>query len=163
MRGPGPKSKGPSMSIQAWVFFKASNKRVLSTFKSRTRGNLVSGSKPMGCLRSSIRAEQAWRGVPLMIMVQAPQTSSRHTLSQTTGVVGLPWAFTGFFLISIRADTTFICGWWATLNSSQCGFALGPSCRLTMRRIGSWPAVSVFLASLLLMSFRVIAFTGRNK
>ena len=111
MRGPGPKSNGPSMSIHAWTFFSAWNSASRSTFKSRTRGNLLNGSSRMGCFRSSMSAEQAWRGVPLIIMLQAPHTSSRHTLSHTTGVVGSPLAFTGFLRISISAETTFICGW----------------------------------------------------
>ncbi len=55
-----------------------------------------------------MRALQAWRTLPLMIMVQEPQTSSRQLASQTGGVVLPPSTVTGFRWISIRAEMTFM-------------------------------------------------------
>jgi hypothetical protein len=42
-----------------------------------------------------------------MIMLQAPQTSSRQEQSQTTVVVGFPSLVTGFLRISIKRAITF--------------------------------------------------------
>lgn len=98
------------MGTQARTRFRASNMRIRSTIRSRTRGNLVMGSSTTGCSSWSIRALQAWRTFPLMIMVQAPHTSSRQLASQTTGLTFAPCTVTGWRRTSISAEITFMRG-----------------------------------------------------
>ncbi len=73
----------------------------------------------MGCFSLSMRAEQAWRGTPLMTMEQAPQTSSRQLLSHTTGLIRFPALFTGFSWISMRQAITFMFSCQGIEKSSQ--------------------------------------------
>lgn len=77
----------------------------------------------------STRAEQLWRALPLMTMVQAPQTSSRQPLSYTTGVVDLPSVVVGWAAMYCRQEITFIFGRRGTANSSHREGWPGPSCR----------------------------------
>src|SRR3954469_24370858 len=93
IRGPGPKSYVPSIGIHAFTFFNESNIRLLSTCKSRTTGNVLIGSKRIGCSSWSTIAEQDWRGFPLITIEQAPQTSSKQFISQIIGVVFSPFLF----------------------------------------------------------------------
>ena len=88
--GPGPRSWVPSMGIHAFTCLRASNIRCGPPMRSRTSGNFFIGSRVIGCSSSSTSAEQACRALPLMIIVQVPQTSSRQLESQTTGVVACP-------------------------------------------------------------------------
>ncbi|SIC54350.1 Uncharacterised protein [Mycobacteroides abscessus subsp. abscessus] len=53
---------------------------------------------------------QDWRGLPFMIIEQAPHTSSRQFMSHAIGVVLSPLEFTGLRRISISAEITFIFG-----------------------------------------------------
>src|SRR3954447_15418623 len=54
-----------------------------------------------------------------MIIVQAPQTSSRQPLSQTGGVVVLPSTVTGRAAMYWRQEMMFMFGRRGTANSSQ--------------------------------------------
>ena len=96
-------------------------------------GNLVIGSSVIGCSSFAISAEHDCRTRPLMIMVQAPQTSSRQLESHTTGEVALPSAVTGLRWISIRHEMTFAPRCGSTAKSSQCWLPGTP--RLMRRRI----------------------------
>ena len=86
-------------------------------------GNFDMGSRvivaPSRGAYSSMRQEQDWRAVPLMTMVQAPQTSSRQPESQTTGVDRLPSAVTGSAAICFRTAMTLAPVSGTTANSSQ--------------------------------------------
>jgi hypothetical protein len=57
-----------------------------------------------------MRAEQAWRTLPLISIVHEPQTSSRQAASQTTGATSAPPVVRGSFWICWSALCTFICG-----------------------------------------------------
>ena len=81
-------------------------------------GNELSGARRMGCSSWSISDEHACRGLPLISIEQLPHTSSRHTLSHTTGSTFSPLALTGFLRISIRAPVTFMFGRYGMANSS---------------------------------------------
>src|SRR5688572_13046249 len=100
-----------------------------STNRSRTRGYFVIGSSVIGCSSLSTRAEQLWRVLPLMSIVQAPHTSSRHPLSHTGGVVWRPSLVTGWAAIHWRQAMMFRLGRWGTPNSSHRSGLPGPSCR----------------------------------
>src|SRR5437868_2046539 len=95
-------------------------------------GNLLIGSSVIGWPSSlilSTSAEQLCRTLPLMIMVHAPQTSSRQPLSHTGGVVCWPDVVTGLAAMDWRQEMMFMFGRYGTENSSQRGEAVGPSCR----------------------------------
>src|ERR1700677_3602051 len=96
------------MGIQALTLDRAWNMGARSTTRSRTTLNLLKGATVMGWGRRSTSAVQAWRGLPLMSMEQAPQTSSRQLLSHTTGLTFLPALFTGLIWISMRQAMTFM-------------------------------------------------------
>jgi hypothetical protein len=66
------------MGTQALTAIRFSKRTERSTCRSRTSGNLLSGSTRMGCSRLSTSAEQAMRALPLMRMAQEPQISSRQ-------------------------------------------------------------------------------------
>ena len=66
------------MGTQAWTRFRFSKRTERSTWRSRTSGNLESGSTLMGCSRLSTSEEQAMRALPLMRMAHDPQISSRQ-------------------------------------------------------------------------------------
>ena len=66
------------MGTQALTAFRFSKSTERSTWRSRTSGNLLSGSILTGCSRLSISAEQAMRALPLMRMAQEPQISSKQ-------------------------------------------------------------------------------------
>ena len=68
----------PSTGTQALTAFRFSNSTERSTCRSRTSGNLDSGSIRIGCSRLSTSAEQAMRALPLIRMAQEPQISSRQ-------------------------------------------------------------------------------------
>lgn len=96
------------------------------------RGNLLIGSSVIGSPgwpTLSTRAEQDCRTRPLITIVQAPQTSSRHPLSQTGGVVSVPSVVTGWAAIHCRQEMMFMFGRWGTANSSQRAGLPGASCR----------------------------------
>src|SRR3954470_17456209 len=92
--GPEPRSYVPSIGTHALTRLRSSNSRERSTHRSRTSGNFVIGSSVIGppfpSVNLSISAEQLCRTFPLMIIVHAPQTSSKQPLSQTGGVVLVP-------------------------------------------------------------------------
>src|SRR5690606_6357181 len=127
MRGPGPRSYVPSMGIHALTRLSASNIRERSTIRSRTTGNVFIGESRIGHSSLSTSAEQAWRGLPLMTIEQAPHTSSRQFDSQTTGFVRSPFALTGLRWISISALMTFMFGRYGMSNSSKYGAESGLS------------------------------------
>src|SRR5690242_13950656 len=117
MDGPVPRSYVPSMGIHALTRLRSLNSRWRSTNRSRTRGNLVIGSSviaPSTVPILSTSAEQAWRVRPLMSIVQAPHTSSRHPLSQTGDVVSTPSVVTGWAAMYWRHEMTFMFGRWGT-------------------------------------------------
>ena len=118
-RGPGPRLCVPSRAIHALTFLRSLNSRDRSTARSLTSANLRIGSRVIGWSSLSTSAEQAIRTLPLMFIVQLPQTSSRQFESQITGVVGWPWAFTGLRWISIRHEMTFAPLRQGTRNSSK--------------------------------------------
>ena len=131
------------MGIHALTRFRASNIGVRSTWRSRTTGNLVSGSSVTGPSPSvSISAAHDCRGFPFTSMVHEPHTSSRHEASQWTGVVRSPCFVTGCLRISIRHEITFMLGCHGNENSSQRERLVGESCRL-MRSSIVWRAIRV--------------------
>src|SRR6516225_3611700 len=130
MRGPSPRLYVPAMGIQALTRFRDSNMDWRSTARSRTTGNLVIGSRRMGCTRRSTSAEHAIFTFPLITMAHEPQTSSRQLDSYETGVVFLPSRVTGFSAISRRQMITFIDRRHLSANSSQCEGCFGPAWRL---------------------------------
>src|SRR5207253_9018433 len=97
----------PWVRTHAVTRLRSSNNRERSTDRSRTTGNLVSGSSVIG-LRSgdtfSISVEHACRVRPLINMVHAPHTSSKHPLSHTGVVVGLPSVVVGWAAMYWRAE-----------------------------------------------------------
>ena len=116
----------PSMGTHALSLTRFLNMRLRSTKRSRTTGNLDMGSSvmtsswPHSLWMLSTSAEHAWRTVPLMIMVQAPQISSRQLQSQTTGVMlSLPEAFAGSAAISCSEEMMFMFGLYGIAYSSQ--------------------------------------------
>src|SRR3954471_22528297 len=120
------------MGTQHLVFFRSLKRRWRLTNRSRRMGNLLIGSSVMGwplVVSLSTRAEQLWRTLPLMIMVHAPQTSSRQLLSQTGGVLCWPAVVTGLAAMAWRQEMTFMLGRYGMANSSQREAALGPSWR----------------------------------
>jgi hypothetical protein len=120
------------MGTQHLVRFRSLNNRWRLTNKSRTIGNLLMGSSVIGSPGSpslSTSAEQLWRTLPLITMVQAPQTSSRQPASHTGGVVATPEVVVGLAAMYWRQEMMFICGRWGTANSSHREAALGPSWR----------------------------------
>lgn len=94
------------------IFLSVANIRDRSTTRSRITGNLVIGrssiSPGLASSSRSIKAVQACRTRPLMIIVQAPQTSSRQLQSQATGATGLPSAVRPKAAIFCRALITFM-------------------------------------------------------
>src|SRR4051794_9010936 len=85
-------------------------------------GNLVIGSSVIGSLgspRRSTSAEHDCRVRPLMTIVQAPHTSSKHPLSHTGGVVCLPSVVVGWAAMYWRHEMMFMFGRWGTENSSH--------------------------------------------
>src|SRR5215469_18794565 len=130
MRGPSPRLYVASIGIQALTRLRDSNMNWRSTARSRTTGNLVMGSRRIGCSRLSTSAEHAIFAFPLMTIAQDPQTSSRQLDSYETGVVFLPSRVTGFSAISRRQMITFIDGRHLSANSSQCDGCFGPAWRL---------------------------------
>src|SRR3954464_3301084 len=120
------------MGTQHLVFFRSLKRRWRLTNRSRRMGNLLIGSSVMGwplVVSLSTSAEQLWRTLPLMIMVHAPQTSSRQPLSQTGGVVAWPEVVVGLAAMYWRQEMMFMFGRWGTANSSQRGAAVGESWR----------------------------------
>src|SRR5437588_12585448 len=75
MRGPGPRSYEPSISIQALTRFRWLNISERSTTRSRTFGNFRIGSSVMGLCgsRLSTSAEHDWRARPLMTIVRSEE------------------------------------------------------------------------------------------
>src|SRR5882672_6982370 len=126
------------MGIQALTRRRASNILPRSTVRSRTSGNFFIGCKLIGCASLSISAEQACRTLPLITIVQEPQTSSRQAASQAGGVVVFPSAVTGLRWICISTEMTLALGRRSTWNSSQREAWPGPSLRsiLTMTLSG---------------------------
>src|SRR5499425_3748488 len=118
------------MGIQALTRLRDSNMNWRSTARSRTTGNLVIGSRRMGCSRLSTSAEHAIFTFPLITMAHEPQTSSRQLDSYETGVVFLPSRVTGFSAMSRRQMMTFIEGRHGKANSSQRAGSFGDACRL---------------------------------
>src|SRR5712691_11340539 len=111
------------MGIQALTRRRASNILPRSTVRSRTSGNFFIGCKLIGCASLSISAEQACRTLPLITIVQEPQTSSRQAASQAGGVVLFPSGVTGLRWICISTEMTLALGRRSTWNSSQrCGW-----------------------------------------
>src|SRR4051812_14053986 len=103
------------MGTQHLVFFRSEKRRWRLTNRSRTMGNLLIGSRVIGppfSLILSTSAEQLWRTLPLMIMVHAPQTSSRQPLSQTGGVVGWPEVVVGLAAMYWRQEMMFMFARW---------------------------------------------------
>src|SRR6266478_491183 len=132
MRGPSPRSYVPSIGIQAFTRFRLSNMNWRSTARSRTSGNLLSGSMRIGRSSESTSAEQAMRALPLMSIAQEPQISSRQFESYEIGVVFFPSLVTGFSAMSRRQMITFIEGRHFRENSSQRAASFGPACRFTL-------------------------------
>ena len=96
--------------------------RERSTTRSRTTGNFVIGSRTMASPRGEMRsiiALQDWRTRPSTSIVHEPQTSSRHTHSQTIGATFSPADVTGRRWTSMSAPMTFMCGRHGTRNSCQ--------------------------------------------
>ena len=97
--------------------------------RSRTTGKEVSGSSVIDC-----------RTLPLISMVQAPQTSSRQLLSHTIALVCLPSTVTGLRWIAMRHEITFMPGRHSSSNSSQrwltSASPVGLSWRSTRIRMG---------------------------
>src|SRR5882672_8671721 len=126
------------MGIQALTRRRASNILPRSTVRSRTRGNFFIGCKLTGWASLSISAEQACRTLPLITIVQEPQTSSRQAASQAGGVVLFPSAVTGLRWICISTEMTLALGRRSTWNSSHREACPGPSLRsiLTMTLSG---------------------------
>src|SRR6267378_3777889 len=125
------------MGIQALTRRRASNILPRSTVRSRTSGNFFIGCKLIGCASLSISAEQACRTLPLITIVQEPQTSSRQAASQAGGVVLFPSAVTGLRWICISTEMTLALGRRSTWNSShRCGW-------LRSTRTTSFPSVIV--------------------
>src|ERR1039458_10194739 len=118
------------MGIQTLTAFKFSNKTDRSTCRSRTSGNLLSGSTRIGCSRLSTSDEQAMRARPLMRIAQEPQISSRQFESYVIGVVLWPLAVTGLPAISIIAEMTFMPGRHSISKPSQTAGASGLAWRL---------------------------------
>src|SRR6266478_6093157 len=112
------------MGIQALTRRSASNILPRSTVRSRTSGNFF-----IGCKSLSIRAEHACRTLPLITIVQEPQTSSRQAASQAGGVVLFPSAVTGLRWICISTEITLALGRRSTWNSSHREACPGPSLR----------------------------------
>ena len=97
----------PSIGTHAFSFVRLLNILWRSTKRSRTTGNLDIGSSvmtsfsPHSLCMLSTRPEHAWRILPLMFMVQAPQISSRQLQSQATGAMfSFAAAFEGSAAIS---------------------------------------------------------------
>src|ERR1035441_2222265 len=118
------------MGTQALTAFKFSNKTDRSTCRSRTSGNLLSGSTRMGCSRLSTRAEQAMRALPLMRIAQEPQISSRQFESYVIGVVLWPPGVTGLAVTFIIGEMTFMPGRHSISKLSQMAGASGLPWRL---------------------------------
>ncbi len=107
----------PSMGTHAFSLMRLLNILLRSTKRSRTTGNFDIGSRvmtsssPQSRWMLSTRPEHAWRTLPLMFIVHAPQISSRQLQSQATGVMFfLPEAFAGSAAISCRQEMIFIFG-----------------------------------------------------
>src|SRR5437867_4189023 len=99
------------MGTQYLVFFRSPNRRWRLTNRSRRMGNLLIGSRVIGSPFSatlSTSAEQLCRTLPLMIIVHAPQTSSRQPLSQTGGVVCWPEVVVGLAAMYWRQEMMFM-------------------------------------------------------
>src|SRR5688500_14757885 len=95
--------------------------RERSTYRSRITGNLLIGSSVIGDRSGetfSTSALHAWRTLPLISIVHAPHTSSRHALSQTGVVVCLPAAVTGWAATHWSTEITFMFARTGTANSS---------------------------------------------
>ena len=60
-------------------------------------GKVRAGASVIGCSSSSMSEQHAWRALPLMTIMQAPQTFSKQLHSQVTGGTVLPSTVTGFF------------------------------------------------------------------
>src|SRR5712664_289832 len=133
------------MGIQALTRRRASNILPRSTVRSRTSGNFFIGCKLIGCASWSISAEQACRTLPLITMVQGPQTSSRQAASQAGGVVLFPSAVTGLRWICISTEITLALGRRSTWYSSHREACPGPSLRsiLTMTLSGMASSIVV--------------------
>src|SRR5688500_4775819 len=129
------------MGTHALARFRSLNSRWRSTNRSRTRGNLLIGSSVIGSSSLSTRAEHDWRVLPLISIVQAPQTSSRQPLSHTGVVVCFHSVVTGLAAMYWRQEMMFMFGRRGTANSSHRAVSglSGPSCR-RMRMITFRPA-----------------------
>src|SRR5207248_3008464 len=136
------------MGTQARTRLSASNIFCRSTVRSRTSGNFFIGWSVTGSLSLSIKAEQACRTLPLMIIVQDPHTSSRQAASQAGGVVVFPSVVTGLRWICISTEMTLAFGRRSTWNSSHREGWPGPSLRsiLTMTLSGM---ISIVMPGLL--------------
>src|SRR5450432_681644 len=133
MRGPAPRSYVPSTGTHAFTAFRFSKITLRSTAKSRTTGNLVSGSTRIGCSSWSTRAEQAMRALLLMTMAHDPHTSSRQFASYVMGEVVTPAVVTGLVAISIRLEITFMPGFQRISKLSHCAGELGSAWRLILK------------------------------
>src|ERR1039458_2211674 len=107
------------MGTQALTAFRFSKRTERSTWRSRTNGNLLSGSTLIGCSTFATSVEQAILALPLMRIAQEPQISSRQLESYVTGVVARPLEVVGFIAISIKPEITFMPGRNSTSKVSQ--------------------------------------------